>query len=105
MVVPNVLKTYSLESLKEKPSDDQIAILKAATKTDIKDSESLLYAIAKLGGHIKYNGPPGWQVLHRGMKQLYNLHPSSKDNSCTIFKISARHWEHYTECLAKGNCI
>ena len=68
-----VLDKVCLESLKEKPSDDQIAILKAATKTDIKDSESLLYAIAKLGGHIKYNGPPGWQVLHRGMKQLYNL--------------------------------
>jgi hypothetical protein len=29
-----------------------------------------LWAIAGLGGHQKSNGPPGWQVLYRGMKAL-----------------------------------
>ena len=30
----------------------------------------VLTAIAELGGHIKNNGPPGWQVLGRGFDQL-----------------------------------
>lgn len=29
----------------------------------VKDA---MYAIAALGGHIRWNGPPGWQVLGRG---------------------------------------
>ena len=29
-----------------------------------------LTAIAALGGHIKRNGPPGWQVLWRGHRTL-----------------------------------
>jgi hypothetical protein len=29
-----------------------------------------LYAIAGLGGHLKNNGPPGWQTLAAGMREL-----------------------------------
>jgi hypothetical protein len=29
-----------------------------------------MYAIAAMGGHIKNNGPPGWQVLARGYLDL-----------------------------------
>jgi hypothetical protein len=29
-----------------------------------------MYAIAAMGGHIKNNGPPGWQVLARGYLNL-----------------------------------
>lgn len=29
-----------------------------------------LYAIAGLGGHLKQNGPPGWQTLAAGMQEL-----------------------------------
>jgi hypothetical protein len=32
--------------------------------------EDALNAIARLGGHIKSNGPPGWQVLWRGYQDL-----------------------------------
>lgn len=32
----------------------------------------VLWAIAALGGHIKYNGPPGWLVLRRGFAKLLN---------------------------------
>jgi transposase-like protein/DDE family transposase len=35
-------------------------------------AEALL-AIASLGGHIKHNGPPGWQVLGRGFEKLLDL--------------------------------
>jgi hypothetical protein len=29
-----------------------------------------LWAVAALGGHLKSNGEPGWQILHRGMIKL-----------------------------------
>src|SRR5690606_21438885 len=32
--------------------------------------EQALLAIARLGGHLKQNGPPGWQVLWRGFEKL-----------------------------------
>jgi hypothetical protein len=38
-------------------------------KADATVSDAML-AIAALGGHIKNNGPPGWQVLGRGLEDL-----------------------------------
>jgi len=32
-----------------------------------------LYAVARLGGHLKSNGPPGWQTLGRGYIDLLLL--------------------------------
>jgi hypothetical protein len=32
-----------------------------------------LLAIARLGGHLKHNGDPGWQVLGRGLERLLML--------------------------------
>lgn len=32
--------------------------------------QDALWCIAGLGGHIKNNGPPGWQVLQRGMEKF-----------------------------------
>jgi hypothetical protein len=31
------------------------------------------YAIAGLGGHLKRNGPPGWQTLRKGYERLLTL--------------------------------
>lgn len=36
-------------------------------------NHDVLLAVAALGGHIKYNGPPGWQTLHAGYVDLLNL--------------------------------
>ena len=33
----------------------------------------VLLAIARVGGHLKSNGEPGWQVLGRGMEQLLDF--------------------------------
>lgn len=33
-------------------------------------AKQALLAVAALGGHIKNNGPPGWQILHRGFQDL-----------------------------------
>jgi hypothetical protein len=32
--------------------------------------QDALWCIAGLNGHIKNNGPPGWQVLQRGMEKF-----------------------------------
>jgi hypothetical protein len=45
----------------------QKRIAKGASIGDFLD------AIARLGGHIKHNGPPGWQVLWRGYRKLIDL--------------------------------
>ena len=34
------------------------------------NASDIMYAVARMGGHIKYNGPPGWQTLGRGLKEL-----------------------------------
>lgn len=30
-------------------------------------------ALARLGGHLRHNGPPGWLVLHRGLQKLRDM--------------------------------
>jgi hypothetical protein len=53
----------------------QLAILKARrlVTTDVPTSAEALRAIARLGGHIKWNGPPGWIVIWRGYRKLCDL--------------------------------
>ena len=36
-------------------------------------AEEALAVIAALGGHIKWNGPPGWQSLAVGFTQLQSF--------------------------------
>ncbi len=36
-------------------------------------NQHVLLAVAALGGHIRYNGPPGWQTLHAGYVELLTL--------------------------------
>ncbi len=51
----------------------QVTLLKLLPETKLKESSSLkeaLHAIARLGGHIKNNGDPGWLTLWRGFKKL-----------------------------------
>lgn len=48
----------------------QQKILKVVSKKELRSSNDYLYALASLGGHIKYNGRPGWITLNKGMKEL-----------------------------------
>lgn len=52
----------------------ELAVLRACDPRRISDaptaSEALL-AVARLGGHLSQNGPPGWLVLARGMWALH----------------------------------
>jgi hypothetical protein len=51
----------------------QIAILRILRKRKLPPNPTVrdgLDAIAGLGGHLKHNGPPGWQTLGRGFERL-----------------------------------
>lgn len=37
---------------------------------DAPNVTDILYAVARMGGHIKANGTPGWQTLARGFREL-----------------------------------
>ena len=41
-------------------------------------TQELMFAVAALGGHIKYNGPPGWLTLMRGYEYLLVLEQGYK---------------------------
>jgi len=47
-----------------------IAKLKLPAKPSVRE---ILMAVAQIGGHIKNNGDPGWQVLGRGYTKLLNM--------------------------------
>jgi hypothetical protein len=45
-------------------------------------ASEVLYAVARIGGHIKQNGSPGWQVLWRGYRKIVDAlehHAALKD--------------------------
>lgn len=57
-------------------TDTQLEVLRAVSKRPLPKNPSArdaLLAIAALGGHIKNNGDPGWQVLARGYHDLLLL--------------------------------
>lgn len=52
---------------------EQLKVLRHMTRRPLPPKPSaseVLLAIAALGGHLKRNGSPGWQVLHRGFRRL-----------------------------------
>lgn len=54
-------------------SPRQLQVLRAAPGTRLGPRPRLreaLLAIARLGGHLKQNGDPGWSILGRGMQKL-----------------------------------
>ena len=57
-------------------SPTQLAALRSASRVPLPlnpTAEQALLAVASLGGHLKNNGAPGWQVLYRGMQDLLLL--------------------------------
>jgi hypothetical protein len=57
-------------------SPSQVSVLRAVSKTPLPGRPSVrdaLLAIARLGGHLRSNGEPGWLVLGRGLHDLLLL--------------------------------
>lgn len=52
---------------------DQVFVLRAKSRTPVNTVAEAFAAIARMGGHIKNNGRPGWLVLWRGLRDLLLL--------------------------------
>lgn len=52
---------------------DQVFVLRAKSLSPVDTVAQALAAIARMGGHIKNNGRPGWLVLWRGFRDLLLL--------------------------------
>lgn len=51
----------------------QLLVLRVAARGKLASCPTVsdaMIAVARLGGHLKQNGPPGWLVLGRGMQKL-----------------------------------
>ena len=62
--------------LEEAVTTTQVEVLRAFSSRPPPQpatTESVLTAIAALGGHLRNNGPPGWHVLWRGYQELMTL--------------------------------
>jgi hypothetical protein len=57
-------------------SESQLEVLRRATTVKLSETPTIqeaMLAVAQLGGHIRQNGWPGWQVLGRGYTKLLTL--------------------------------
>ena len=85
ILAPIAVKLYNLKILGRNEPNHlssrvitpiQIKILAHITNQEAEYLNTLgeaILAIAAIGGHIKNNGPPGWQVLGRGYQKLLQL--------------------------------
>ena len=60
---------------------EQIVLLETLVETETNRTlelpltvRTVFLEIARLGGHIKNNGPPGWLILRRGFDKLLTIH-------------------------------
>lgn len=70
-LVQNAPQTPAIQVLRE----SQLQALASFERTDFEEIDGLTVAeaftaIARLGGHLPHNGPPGWIVLMRGWHQM-----------------------------------
>ncbi len=69
------LEELSIEEAKILSEDELNILIIMAKRRNIKLStvNDLKFEIARLGGHIKSTGPPGWLVLARGLEELQKI--------------------------------
>lgn len=72
-----LLRTLARDASQEPASSaltpTQLAVLSATSKSPLPKNPTVrdaMLAVARLGGHIKNNGEPGWAVLGRGFHKL-----------------------------------
>lgn len=73
LLIRHLSRTAKDEKAKSILTEIQLTLLRSESKMDLAEDptiEQAMLAIAKLGGHIKNNGDPGWIVLGRGYEDL-----------------------------------
>lgn len=76
LLLRNLARTKPNEPASAVLSQNQVQVLVACSKKRLPSSPTVreaLYAVAALGGHLRNNGDPGWQVLGRGIEKLLVL--------------------------------
>lgn len=82
LLIPTAWLIFRLRSVARASSEELdseilpkefIETLEAVSNKKILSSQEALAEIAKLGGHIQYNGPPGWLVIWRGFRELASM--------------------------------
>ena len=85
ILAPIAWKILVLRSLERNPdaacvsdvvNEDQVEVLREMSPRRVPEKPSVaavIAAIAAIGGHLRSNGPPGWQVLWRGYQELLTL--------------------------------
>ena len=85
ILAPIAWKILVLRSLERNPdaacvsdvvNEDQVEVLREMSPRRVPAKPSVaavIAAIAAIGGHLRSNGPPGWQVLWRGYQELLTL--------------------------------
>ena len=53
------------------PTQIQILRFRFEDKEPLVTAKQAAFAVAKLGGHLRRNGLPGWQTLARGFEALF----------------------------------
>ncbi len=66
-------KTDSIGSYLSEVEQKVLQMLAKKSGRRIKNLNDIKTEIAKLGGHLKSNGPPGWIVLYRGYQKLNSM--------------------------------
>jgi hypothetical protein len=66
-------RTDSSLTVEECFTPNQVAVLRAKSRSPVKTVADAFAAIAVIGGHIRNNGRPGWLVLWRGFRDLLLL--------------------------------
>lgn len=66
-------RTDSNLTVEECFTPDQVCVIREKSRTPVNTVADALAAIARMGGHIKNNGRPGWLVLWRGFRDLLIL--------------------------------
>ncbi len=74
LLLRSVARTSPAAPATDVVTDDQIDVLRAKVGLPTSPTAAdALAAVARLGGHIKQNGQPGWIVLGRGMDRLEQM--------------------------------
>jgi hypothetical protein len=73
---------------------DHLEVLKACGGITNPDNTAVLWAVARLGGHLANNGAPGWLTLRRGLEKLAILSEG--------WSLAKRHAERCDQSCGRG---
>lgn len=73
MLLKSESRVHPQEPAETVLDSDELAVLRVKAEKPLPRKPTVsdvVCAIARLGGHLKHNGPPGWQTLARGYERL-----------------------------------